>query len=349
MIGRDMSVRINFLAAEGYKEWDEFVLRSQNGTFFHLTGWKDVVRKTFGFEPKYLVARVPDRIRGILPLFRVPLLPFGECLISVPFAVYGGICAEDAEISQQLLDASVELLSRSGGKYIELRHVKGIELSLVKKDLYSTFRRPIFSTVEANMAAIPRKQRAEIRNGQKNGLASKIGGEEFLEGFYDIYAHSVRNLGSPVFPKSLFRNLLEIFGEQCKIMTVWHQGRMVSGVMAFFFRDQVMPYYGGSLKECFSLSVNDLMYWDLMCYALGAGYKVFDFGRSKKGTGSYRYKEHWGFQAEALEYQYYMTGGMEMPNVSPSNPMYATAISIWKKMPLPLTKIIGPALSRFFP
>ena len=199
------------------------------------------------------------------------------------------------------------------------------------------------------MAAIPRKQRAEIRKGQKNGLTSKIGGEEFLEDFYHIYAQSVRNLGSPVFPKSLFRNLLTICKDKCKIMTVWHKERMVSGVMTFYFRDQVMPYYGGALKECFSLSVNDLMYWDLLCYALIDGFKVFDFGRSRKDTGPYRYKEHWGFRPETLEYQYFVSEGKEMPNVSPSNPTYGTAISIWKKVPLSLTKIIGPPLSRYFP
>jgi FemAB-related protein (PEP-CTERM system-associated) len=239
------------------------------------------------------------------------------------------------------------MLSERKGRYIELRHIKAANGSLPKKDLYVTFRRPIFDTEEANMSAIPRKERAEVRKGMKNNLVSRWGGEEVLDPFYHVYSSSVLNLGTPVFPKSLFRNLLAEFGEKCRILTVWNGNMMCAGVMTFFFRDQVMPYYGGALKECFSLSVNDLMYWDLFRYGQENGYKVFDFGRSKKGSGSYKFKEHWGFAPEPLEYQYYLPEGVRMPNVSPSNPKFSFAIDLWKRLPQSIANRIGPPITRY--
>lgn len=340
-------MRVELRAKETGEDWDAFVLRSANGTFFHLSGWRRVVEKTFGFQARYLIAKEGEEVRGILPLFRVPLLPFGKCLISLPFAVYGGICTEDSGTAKILQDAAVTILSETNGKYLELRHMKNSFLSLPKKDLYVTFRRPILSTEEENLVAIPRKERAEIRKGIRNNLVSRWGREDVLDSFYDIYAYSVRNLGTPVFPKSLFKNLLVEFQDDCRILTIWHGDRMVSGVMTFFFRDQVMPYYGGGLKECFSLSVNDFMYWELFRHGLREGYKVFDFGRSKKGTGAYKFKEHWGFTPEPLEYQYYLPEGVPMPDISPSNPKYSLAIDLWKKLPLPITMQFGPPLSRY--
>jgi FemAB-related protein (PEP-CTERM system-associated) len=344
-----MPKRIEFLSPGKEEDWDEYVLRSGSGTFFHQTGWKRIVENTFGFEPKYLFASDGGTIKGVLPLFQVPLLPYGKCLISTPFAVYGGICSDDGGTANALLGAAVDFLSGMKGNYIELRHVKSPLLALPKKDLYVTFRRPIFSTEDANMAAIPRKERAEIRKGMKNNLISRWGGEEFLDSFYDIYSCSVRNLGTPVFPKALFRNLLNEFKDKCRILTVRNGDDMIAGVMTFFFKDQVMPYYGGSLKECFSLSVNDFMYWDLLRHGLNSGYKVFDFGRSKKGTGSYKFKEHWGFVPEPLEYQYYLPDGASMPNVSPSNPKFAFAINVWRRLPLKIANLIGPPITRYLP
>lgn len=344
-----MNPTVRPLTSDREKAWDDFVAGNESATFFHLTGWKRVVEKTFGFKPYYLASWDGDRIEGILPLFLVPRLPTGKCLMSIPFAVYGGIVAEGKEAEGRLFESARELLERVGGRYLELRHVGKSGLPLAVKDLYATFRRPIFSSEEANLNAIPRKERAEIRKGIKNGLVSRIGGEEHLDRFFRVYGHSVRNLGSPVYPKALFRNLLEEFKERCRIMTVWHRESMAAGVMTFFFKDQVMPYYGGALKEGFALSVNDFMYWELMRYGLENGYGTFDFGRSKKGTGPYRFKEHWGFVPQPLSYEYLLPGNAPMPDASPANPRYAAAISLWKKLPQGLTDLLGPPLSRYFP
>lgn len=343
-----MPLSVERLKEGGETAWDEYVCRSQGGSIFHLTGWKRAVERSFGFQADYLLTRDKDRIRGVLPVFRAPSLPFGKILLSVPFAVYGGICADDEEAEKVLFREGRDLLQNTGGRYLEMRHRRRSTLDLPTKDLYATFRRSILETEQANMDAIPRKERAEIRKGKKNGLISRVGGEEVLDAFYDVYAHSVRNLGSPVFPKRWFAALLWEFGERCRILTVWHRERMVAGVLTLFFDDQVLPYYGGAYRDAFHLSANDVMYWDLLCYGLENGYKVFDFGRSKKGSGSYRFKEHWGFVPEPLRYQYHLPSGIPMPNVSPANPKYSLAISLWKRLPLSMTKTTGPWLSRYF-
>ncbi len=234
-------------------------------------------------------------------------------------------------------------------RFLELRHETPFG-DLPVKDLYVTFRRPIFPDEEKNLAAIPRKQRRMVRQGDKHGLTARVGGEELLKGFYAVYSHSVRNLGTPVYPFQLFERLLKELGPNgCRILAVFHRSEMVAGVMTFFFRDQVMPYYGGALQSAFAYAANDFMYWKLMCFGAEQGYKVFDFGRSKKGAGSYDFKRHWGFEPVPLSYEYYLVKQEELPNANPLNPKFALAISMWKKMPLPLSQWLGPKVVRFFP
>ena len=199
------------------------------------------------------------------------------------------------------------------------------------------------------MAAIPRNQRRSIRVGIANGLTSRLGDVELLHDFYDVYSRSMRNHGTPVFPRSLFANLLREFGPACRILGVFHGGRMVAGVMTFLFRDQVMPYYGGALRDAFRLAANDFMYWSLMCHGQAQGYRVFDFGRSKVDSGSYHFKRHWGFEPTPLPYQFLLIRQDTIPDLSPRNPKFAGAIRLWRRIPLPVTQWIGPKVIRYFP
>ncbi len=330
------------------EEWDAYVAQQPEATFFHGMGWQRVIDRCFSYRPVRLAALEQGKITGVLPAFVTPQLPFGRAMISAPLAVYGGIAADDEATRQALLAEGQKQADARRVRYFELRNVEPVG-DMPVKELYVTFRREISADHEENLAAIPRKQRRMVRQGAKKGLTSQIGGAEFLDGFYDIYSGSVRNLGTPVFPKKLFRSLLEEFGEACKILAVFHEGKMVAGVMTFFFRDQVLPYYGGALKEAFKLTVNDFMYWELMCHAADNGYRIFDFGRSKQDTGPYRFKRHWGFEPEPLNYQYHLVTMREMPDMSPKNPKFSVAIELWKKMPLRLTQWIGPSVVRYFP
>ncbi|HEU4726011.1 MAG TPA: FemAB family XrtA/PEP-CTERM system-associated protein, partial [Candidatus Eisenbacteria bacterium] len=204
-------------------------------------------------------------------------------------------------------------------------------------------------TADENMAAIPRNQRRSIRIALKNGLTSEVGRDELLDPFFDLYSQSVRNLGTPVFPRALFANLMDAFGADARILVVRREGRPVSAVLTFFFRDEVLPYYGGAKREEFQYAVNDFMYWSLLGYGMEQGYKIFDFGRSKKGSGSYDFKRHWGFEPTPLHYQYRLVRQSTVPDLSPRNRQFSAAIEVWKRMPLWLSRRIGPALVRYFP
>lgn len=330
------------------KAWDEFVTRQPGGTFFHRAGWQRVIERTFGYRPHCLAARRNGRIAAVLPLFQVPTLPWGRALVSAPQAVYGGPVADGDESRDALLRHARALGETLRVRYIEYRNVDPLE-DLPGKDLYVTFRRPILPTADENMAAIPRNQRRSIRIGMKSALSSEVGREELLDPFHALYSHSVRNLGTPVFPRSLFSNLLAEFRTECRILLVRRAGRPVAAVLTFFHGDDVLPYYGGARREEFRFAVNDYMYWSLICYGMEHGSKVFDFGRSKKGSGSYDFKRHWGFEPTPLHYQYALVRQRSLPDLSPRNPKFSLAIGLWKRMPLWLATRLGPAVVRYFP
>jgi FemAB-related protein (PEP-CTERM system-associated) len=330
--------------------WDDYVMCSKDATFFHLIGWKDVIESSFNYTPYYLMAKEGEEIKGVLPLFHIKSFLFGRFLVSVPFGVYGGICADNSEAADLLFEEGKMLATRLGVDYLELRNLnENGHSNIPAKDLYVTFRKEIFEDMDKNMAAIPRKQRRMIRIGIKNGFQSKMICNEYLKEFYDIYALSLRNLGNPVFPYSHFRSIIDVFGNACKILSIWNRDRLVAGVMTFFFKDTVMPFYAGALKDSYKYAVNDFMYWELMKYGCENGYKTFDFGRSKKGTGSFEFKRHWGFEPETLPYQYLLIKKMEMPDFSPANPKFKPLIEIWKRLPFPITKAIGPRFIKYFP
>ncbi|HKW94411.1 MAG TPA: FemAB family XrtA/PEP-CTERM system-associated protein [Methylomirabilota bacterium] len=329
-------------------DWDAFVRSTTGGSPFHLIAWKRAVESTFRHRAHYLMAVRGGGLEGVLPLFEVRGLLGGLGLVSVPYGVYGGICARTTGARAALVEAARDLGRRIGAGYVELRHRSGQELELPTKRLYVTFSRPLSASDDENLNAIPRKQRRMTRQGVKHGLRAEIGSQH-LDTFWNVYAHSVHSLGSPVFPRRLFHALAHEFGKECELLTVWKEQRMVAGVVSLYYEDQVLPYYGGALREALPYAVNDFMYWELMCHASRAGRRVFDFGRSREGTGAFAFKRHWGFEPVPLPYQYILSDGHEMPNMSPSNPKMHLAVETWKRLPLPLTKVLGPRLTRYLP
>jgi FemAB-related protein (PEP-CTERM system-associated) len=342
-----VSVNVRPLTTETV-DWDAFVHSTQGGSPFHLIAWKRAIESTFGHRPHYLMAVRGGGLEGVLPLFEVRGLLGGVGLVSVPYAVYGGICATSDAARDALVQAARELGQRRGAGYVELRHRAGQEVDLPTKSLYVSFSRGVSSSDEENLNAIPRKQRRMTRQGAKHGLRSELG-VQHLDRFWSVYAHSVHALGSPVFPRRLFRALAREFGKESELLTVWKDDRMVAGVLSLYYEDQVLPYYGGALSAAMPYAVNDFMYWELMCHVARAGVRTFDFGRSREGTGAYHFKRHWGFEPVPLPYQYILADGHAMPNLSPSNPKMHLAVETWKRLPLPLTKVIGPMLTRYLP
>ena len=328
--------------------WDRFVRSSPDGTVFHLTAWKRVVEEVFPHRPHYLAAVEGGRILGVLPLFHVRGLLSGRVLISTPCAVYGGLCGSDPRARGLLLEEAGRQRGLAGAKLVELRNLHGAEPDLPTKSLYVYFAKPIEPDPEANLAGIPRKQRRMVRQGMKNALEPRRGWEA-LDEFYEIYLENRRRLGSPPYSRRLFEAMRDHFGKDAELLTIRHEGRAMSGVVTLFHGDRVMPYYGAARPEAFPLAVNDFMYWELMRQSCVDGYRVFDFGRSREGAGSYDFKRHWGFEPVPLAYQYLLSGKIAVPNVSPSNPKFRMFIAAWKRLPVPVTRWLGPPLTRWLP
>ena len=328
--------------------WDAYLSGRPDATFFHRIAWLRAVSRVCRYRAVPLVARRGPSVVGVLPLAVVPGLPWGRSLVSVPQAVYGGPIADDETAAAALVGKAREIAERIGAGYVEYRNLAPMP-EFASKDLYVTFRREIAPTEDENMAAIPRNQRRSIRIGIKSGLTVQIGAAELLDDFFAIYSTSVRNLGTPVFPRSLFAALLAEFPSESGILVVRREGRAVAAVLTFYHRGEVLPYYGGSLREEYRYGVNDFMYWSLLVDGMRRGFRTFDFGRSKRGSGSFEFKRHWGFEPTPLHYQYDLVRRRSMPDLSPKNQRFSLAIDAWKRMPLWLSRRLGPVLVRYFP
>ena len=339
--GREL--RVWTLGRADTARWDAFVERCPEATFFHRAGWKNILENVFGHEAVYLMAESTAGIEGVLPLGRIRSRLFGDALISVPFGVYGGAAATSEEARRFLEDEAERLAVSLGVDYLEMRH-RSERRGWPRKDLYVTFRKELHPDPEANFKAIPRKQRAMVRKGIAAGLVTEWDAD--IDTFFRAYATSVRNLGTPVYPRRYFRALQEEFGEACEVSAVTKDGRTVAGLMTFYFRDEVLPYYGGGTSEARALKANDFMYWELMKRACERGVRVFDYGRSKVGTGSYSFKKNWGFEPSPLAYQYRLVRASRVPNVSPANPKYRLFVRAWRKLPVSVSTIVGPWISR---
>ena len=291
------------------------------------------------------MAERDGQVCGLFPLGQVRHLLFGHSLISVPFCVAGGVLADSPEVQTALEEAAVSLARRLGVDHLEVRNEKPQRDDWLRKDsLYVGFRRELSEDHDANMQAIPRKQRAMVRKGIKAGLVGEL--DEGIDNLYEAYSQSVRNLGTPVFPRKHFQAIRDEFGDDVDVVTIRHEGKVVASVMNYYFRDQVLPYYGGGISAARSLAANDFMYWEVMRRAVEKGCRSFDFGRSKVDTGSYRFKKHWGFEPEPLNYEYFLVKSAEMPDLNPNNPKYALFIKAWKKLPVGMSRMLGPWLAK---
>jgi len=314
-------------------------------TFFHRAGWQRVLRSVFKHETHFLYAEKDDQIRGVLPLVHVNSLLFGRALVSLPFAVYGGVAASDEDAALGLEREAQQLAVRLGVDHLEMRNVQARHSDWPRQDLYVTFRKALLPDEEANMLAIPRKQRAMVRKGIKNALRSDI--DSGVDRFFALYADNVHRHGTPALPKRYFGALLKEFGPDCEVLTVSApDGRPLSSVLSFYFRDEVLPYYAGDDLAARELAANDFKYWELMRRACARGVKVFDYGRSKRGTGPYAFKKNWGFEPTPLQYEYCLYKRDSVPQNNPSNAKFKLMIETWRRLPLGMANWLGPMVVR---
>lgn len=350
------SLRIERLAGTAgasAREWEEFVRRAPGAGFFHGLGWRRAVERCFGLRPEYLVARREERIAGVLPMFELKSLLFGHSLVSLPFAIGGGVVAEDGAAARALVDEAKAAAERRGVDYLELRSERAVAPELPAKDLYVTFRADLAEGEEALLRRMERKRRQMMSYAGKAGFDARTAGAEALPLFYELFAESMRRHGTPVYPRRFLAELLAQHPQETNLFFVYQDGRPLAAVLNLLHGGVLMPFYAGAARPAKDgerpRGVDDFLYLALMRWGRERGFHTFDFGRSKRGTGAYKFKARWGMEEVPLAYQYHLVRAREVPNVSPANPRYAALIEVWKRLPLPLTRLVGPMIVRRVP
>lgn len=331
-------------------EWDAYVAAHPQATPFHSRAWCEAITKATGHRCHLVTVRdAAGALTGILPLHHVRSPLFGQALVGSGFAVDGGILADDPAVAATLARGAADMARSLGAPSVELRGGPLPEgEGWAREDgVYAGFARDLAADDDAELLAIPRKQRAEVRKALESGLAVTTGrsGQDRRD-HYRTYATSVRNLGTPVFPKKLFDAVLDAFGDDADILTVREAGRPVASVLSLYWRGTVMPYWGGGTADARRLRANELMYFALMCHTRAKGCARFDFGRSKLGTGPFAYKKNWGFEPQPLVYARWLAPGETARDTNPNSARYRLQVDLWKKLPLWAANRIGPLIAR---
>lgn len=331
-------------------EWDAYVAAHPDATPFHSRAWCEAITRATGHRCHLLTARdARGALTGLLPLHHIRSPLFGQALVGSGFAVGGGLLADDPAVAATLAAGASEMAHAIAVPSVELRGGPLPEgEGWVREDgVYAGFVRDLAGDDEAELLAVPRKQRAEVRKALASDLTVTTGrdGAERRD-HYRIYATSVRNLGTPVFPRALFDAVLDAFGDDAGILTVRADGRAVASVLSLYWRGTVMPYWGGGLAEARGLRANELMYYSLMRHARARGCTRFDFGRSKVGTGPFAYKKNWGFVPDPLVYARWLAPGQRARDTNPNSAKYRMQVDLWKRLPLWAANRIGPLIAR---
>lgn len=329
---------------------ERFVADHSAGTPFHRPAWIKAVARGTGNQALALILEQADEITAYLPLNLAHSPIFGRALVSSGFAVGGGILAGGSHDSAVLLQALEETALRHSCLAAELRGgipPLGQPGWRVKSNSHCGFAAELAVDDEAQLNWIPRKQRAEVRKGLAGDLTVSVArSEQAQQEHYEVYAESVRNLGTPVFPKQLFAEVLAAFGDDADILTVHHGGKAVASVLSLYHNGAVMPYWGGGTFAARRLRANDRMYYELMLHARRRGCTVFDFGRSKTESGPYHFKRNWGFEPKPLSYSEWTAPGARPRDVDPTSANNSAKVELWKRLPLPVANLIGPHIAR---
>jgi FemAB-related protein (PEP-CTERM system-associated) len=329
--------------------WDAFVQSQPQASPFHLTSWMRSIEKTFGYEPRYLCAERKARITGVLPLFCISNAVMGRCLISIPFADYGGVCAAEKESRDALIAAASEVAFAEGVDFLELRdRASEPYAQFHPKSLYVGFSTNLPVDPGTMLKSLPRDTRYMIRKGQKAGLELRSGVEQ-MPVFYELVVANWRRLGTPVFSPHWLDTMVTEFGNTLDLKVVYRNQKAVAGVLSILFQDAIFPHYAGANAAANDCSANNFMYWELMKFAIEIGLRRFDFGRSKRGTGAYQFKSSWNMDVEPLAYQVLLVKRKDLPNISPLNLKFRLATRAWSRLPLRTTTWLGPKLVRWFP
>lgn len=333
----------------GQDDWNSYVTRNTAATIYHRYEWKELAKKCYGLESHYLIARYDDRtVAGILPLVRLKSLIFGDYLVSMPYFMRGGAIADHPSIEQQLMLSANEYAAKLGVEHIEYRDDVPHEEFPVRTDkVHMVLQLP--DTTEKLWKSFTPKLRSQIRRPQRENPQVYFGRNEYLDDFYTVYARNMRDLGSPVHSKKFIRNILLYFPKNSCIAVVYLYNKPVAAGLLLQQDHKMDIPLASTIRDVNPLGINMLMYWEILKFSIDKGCTKFDFGRSSKDSGTFRFKQQWGAQQVQLYLHYWLPKDNEIPSLSHSNPKYALLIRIWKLLPVNLTKCVGPPIVKNLP
>lgn len=330
--------------------WEQFVQSRQEACGYHTAAWGGLISRVFGHTTYYLMARDQEgQIRGVLPMVFMKSPWFGRFLTSMPFFNYGGVLFESTEARDALLDAAAEMARGLEATHIELRQAAPLEIGWPVRSHKVSMRLELSQRYEDLLKAFPSKLRSQVRRGEKEGMTSRLGGLELLNDFYQVFARNMRDLGTPVYGKGFFREILRSFSKEARICAVYLADRPVAAGFVIGFRQILEIPWASSDRRYARLAPNMVLYNAVLQYACAEGYREFDFGRSTINSGTYRFKEQWGAKPLTLYWYYWLSEGTKLPELNPQNPKYQLGIRMWQHLPVPVTQFVGPAIVKYLP
>lgn len=330
--------------------WEQFVQNHPGACVYHAAAWRSLINKVFGHAGYYLMAKDPEgQVKGVLPLVYMKSSLFGRFLTSIPFFNYGGVLSESTNARDALLDAAAETARRLEATHIELRQVAPLETSWPVRSHKVSMRLELPQRYEDLLKSFPSKLRSQVRRGEREGMTNKHGGLELLDDFYQVFARNMRDLGTPVYGKEFFREILQAFSKEARICVAYLADRPVAAGFVIGFRQTLEIPWASSDHRYTRLAPNMALYNAVLQYACTEGYGEFDFGRSTVNSGSHRFKEQWGAKPLKLYWYYWLSKGTKPPELNPQNPRYQLAIRMWQYLPVPVTQLVGPAIVKYLP
>lgn len=330
--------------------WDQYVAAHPQATGYHRLVWGRVIEKVFGHQTTYLTALDDNRqVRGVLPLVLLSSWLFGRFMVSLPYVNYGGVLADDLETTNALVIAAIGMAKRLDVEHIELRHCKNSHLDWPKKEHKVSMRLDLPETYEILLRSFAPKLRSQIRRGEKEGMTAHVGQLELLDDFYTVFSLNMRDLGTPVYGKQFFAEILKAISDDVRIISVRLGERPLAAGLVYGFRQTLEIPWASSDRRYARLAPNMLLYATILKYACEQKYRCFDFGRSSKDSGTYRFKEQWGARPVQLDWHYWLSEGASLPQLNPQNQKYQRAIRLWQQLPIPVTRVLGPRIVKFLP
>lgn len=324
--------------------WDDYVDNHPLHTFSHRWHWSSVLANSFSVKPRYCLAMDEDRIVGVLPAALMKSMMFGKYLISLPWLDYGGPLADTDEIASSLVDYAISMAEQEKCRFVELRAVRQLNPKLLNKDQKYAFLLDLAAGEDEVWKSIDGKAKNQVRKAEKSGLVTQFGKIELLDEFYKIFSRNMRDLGTPVWPKTLFSEQFRYFTEDTEIAMVKLAGQPVAGALIIHYKDCSIVPSASSLRKYLKLSPNNILYWEIIKHCLKRGSTVFDFGRSTLNAGTYNFKKQWVKNPQKQNWQYKLLTIADLPELNPSNPKFRLGIKLWKRLPLPIANALGPRI-----